>query len=106
MKGVFIGQRRLSAVRFLGPRAGPTLHAFGHDAKEFRTDNRGAFFTWVGRLSGATVEEEELVTTMPVQDRGCNSRLRTYLFLRTNGVGKHHRAGVPGIPLIHLRAAV
>jgi hypothetical protein len=60
MKGVFIGHRRLWAVRFLGPRAGSSLHAFGHDTKEFRTDNRGVFLAWVGSLSGVTGQEEEL----------------------------------------------
>jgi hypothetical protein len=61
---------------------------------------------WVERLDGLTIQKEELVITTPVQDKGRKSWLWTYLFLRTNGVGKHHRAGVPGIPLIRLRAAV
>jgi hypothetical protein len=44
------------------------LDAFDHDIREFRTDDSGAFFTGVERLSNLTIQEEELVTIASVQD--------------------------------------
>jgi hypothetical protein len=69
-------------------------------------DGGSAFFTWVEYLCNLTIQEEELVATILVQDCDHKSWLLTHPFLGTHRVGKHHRDGIPGIPRVHPRTAV
>ena len=39
-------------------------------------DDRDELFTWVERLGSLTIQEEELVTAMPIQDGDHKSQLR------------------------------